>query len=168
MKSTSVNSLSYSLQAGELSLSGPALLELMRPVLEKGLPFRFCARGWSMSPFIRDGDVIQVQSLGKSLPHMGEVVAFIQPAADRLVIHRVVGQKGGSYLLQGDNSLGTPDGLVPPEAVLGRVIRVERHGHPVYSGLGLERRLIALLSRRGWLSPLVRAVAALYQPVVRK
>ena len=45
---------------GGLSLSGEALIELMRAVLARGLPFRFAARGFSMAPFIRDGDVISV------------------------------------------------------------------------------------------------------------
>ena len=63
----------------DLPLSGQALLDLMRAVLAKGVPFRFCARGWSMAPFIRDGDVITVSPLRQSLPGVGEVVAFVRP-----------------------------------------------------------------------------------------
>ena len=49
---------------GELQLSGRALAGLMKNVLARDLPFRFRARGWSMSPFIRDLDVITVKPIG--------------------------------------------------------------------------------------------------------
>ena len=66
----------FVVKAHELPLSGQALLELMRAVLARGVPFRFCARGWSMAPFIRDGDVITVSRFRHDLPDIGEVVAF--------------------------------------------------------------------------------------------
>ncbi|MEA3438827.1 MAG: hypothetical protein U9R58_00935 [Chloroflexota bacterium] len=53
----------YTTFASELALSGEALRELMREVLSKGVPVRFRARGWSMEPFIRNGDLICVSPL---------------------------------------------------------------------------------------------------------
>ena len=65
-----------SVRAGsELQLSSRALAELMKNVLARGLPFRFRVRGWSMTPFIRDFDVVTVVPLG-STPRTGDVVAF--------------------------------------------------------------------------------------------
>ncbi|MFO7674789.1 MAG: S26 family signal peptidase [bacterium] len=145
----------------ELNLPLSALLELMRAVLARGRPFRFQARGWSMSPFIRDRDVITIAPLGSAPPRTGDVVAFVSPADERLVVHRVVGRRGTSMLIQGDNLPGAPDGLIPLASVVGRVRKVERGGRPVRLGLGGERRAVALLSRKGLLTPLLTKARAL-------
>lgn len=140
--------------AAELPLSGFALLELMRAVLARGVPFRFKARGWSMAPFIRDGDVILVNPLQRDLPGIGAVVAFIRPEDGKLVVHRIVGRQGAAVLIQGDNVTSLPDGIVPQENLLGRVMRIDREGRSVWMGLGPERFLIAWLSRFRFLIPM--------------
>ena len=134
-------------KAGDLPLSGRALLELMRGVLDRGLPFRFCARGWSMAPFIRDEDVITIAPLQGKLPGIGQVVAFIRPGAGNLVVHRVISRCGAAVLVQGDEITIQPDGMIQLENLLGRVMCIERHGKKVWLGLGPERFLIAWLSR---------------------
>jgi hypothetical protein len=140
------------LQKSGLSLSGKALIELMQAVHAKGLPFRFSAGGHSMSPFIRDGDVISVSPIFPRLPEPGDVVAFLHPETKLLCIHRVLSGKKDAFLLQGDNMPGKPDGVIPREAIMGRVTRVERSGRRVKLGLGPERLLIALLNHRGLLA----------------
>ncbi len=148
-----------SLQAEELPVSGAALLELMQPVLARGLPFRFRARGGSMAPFICDGDIIDIAPLGGRAPSLGEVVAFIQPETGRLILHRLIAKKADAYLLQGDNLPRHPDGLIPASALLGRVTQVEHAGRRLYLGLGPERTLIAFFSRRALLRPILRLSA---------
>lgn len=148
-------------RGADLPLSGDALLDLMAAVLARGVPFRFRARGWSMAPFIRDGDVITVAPLGRAAPRVGEVVAFVRPEGGNLVVHRVVALRGASVAIQGDNVPEYPDGLVPPANLLGRVTRIERVGRPVWLGLGPERHVIAWLSRTGLLLPLRTALARL-------
>jgi hypothetical protein len=132
----------------------------MRAVLARDVDFRFRARGWSMAPFIRDGDVITVSPLRGALPHKGEVVAFEHPATGSLVVHRVVGRSSGSVTIRGDAALSEADGLIPTENLLGRVTRVERDGRNVRLGLGAERRVVAWLSRARVLSPLVHRFAS--------
>ena len=136
----------------ELHLSGQALLDLMQTVLSRGSSFRFKAKGWSMSPFIRDGDVITVSPLAGKHPRMGDVVAFTRPDNGSLVVHRVIAQQKGHVLVRGDGVAELPDGLVPLSNILGRVTRVEREGRRIGLGLGPERRIIAWFSRRGWLT----------------
>jgi signal peptidase I len=145
---------------GELALSGPVLSELLRAVLEKGVPFRFRANGFSMSPFIRDGDVVTVSPLFDVTPRLGDVVAVIEPGAGRLVLHRVVGKRSSSYVTKGDN-IAKEDGLVSIENILGFVKKVERKGERVGVGFGPERIAIAILNRRGLLSPLLIATRKL-------
>ena len=127
--------------------------ELMTAVLDRGAPFRFQASGFSMSPFIRDGDTITIAPTPGRL-RFGDVAAFVNLCNDRLTVHRVVHVDRRGYLMRGDNAPG-PDGYVPHADILGRVIRVERGGRGVRFGLGLERVVIAFLSRRGWLMPLL-------------
>ena len=55
----------------------------MRAVLEKGRAFRFEARGTSMLPLIRDGDVVTVTPLSGGGPRTGDVVAFADPGRGR-------------------------------------------------------------------------------------
>lgn len=140
--------------AKELPLSRPVLVELMQAVLAKGVPFRFRARGWSMTPFIRDGDVITVSPLRDAFPRLGEVVAFIRPEDEKLVVHRVIARNGTSVSIQGDQVDDCLDEAVPLQNLLGRVTRIERSGRAVRLGLGPERIVIAWLSRAKLLIPL--------------
>jgi len=143
------------------SIDGESLLFLMQAVLSKGASFRFQARGWSMTPFIRDGDVVTVAPASKVNPSVGRVVAFIQPDSGRLVIHRVIDRQGTAYLIQGDNASGQPDGLVPAPAILGCVTRVVRSNRRIYLGLGVDGTIIAVLSRNGLIQKIVSRLRAL-------
>jgi len=150
----------HSVKESELSLPGPALAELLCATLAEGMPFRFRAKGFSMDPFIRDDDVITVWPLADHSPGLGDVVAFIQEKAEKLLVHRVIRVKGSSFLIRGDNSAGA-DGLIPRANILGWVKRVERDDKSVFLGFGPERFLIALLTRMGLTVPLVRIAANL-------
>ncbi len=153
---------------GELSLSDTALIEIIRAVLGKGRPFRFKANGFSMSPFIRDGDVITVFPLLDNLPRLGEVVACILPESRALATHRIIGEKNGLYILQGDN-VPKADGLLPKVDILGCVQKVERAGKRVSLGLGSERFLIVLFLRyKRILFPLALPVWRLIRPFIRR
>lgn len=144
------NEAAYTLDGGSLSLPGPALVGLTREVLDRGLPFRFSAPGFSMSPFIRDGDVITLALYQAGSCRAGHVVAFVRPDTGCLVVHRVVAVSETGCRIRGDNS-PEEDGEIPHSQILGRVTRVERAGNPVRFGFGPERVVIALFSRRGWL-----------------
>jgi signal peptidase I len=150
----------------EVSLPGPPLIELLRAVLDKGVPFRFQARGFSMSPFIKDGDLITVAPLKGASPGLVDVIAFTHAGTSRLVIHRVVGKRADSYLVKGDNTLDV-DGFIPEANILGCVKKVERNGKKIILGLGLERFLIAFLTCRRLLFPVLRPVWILIRPLVK-
>ncbi len=135
-------------KGGELPLSGDSLTELLRAVLAKGKPFRFRARGWSMSPFIKDGDVVTVSPLGGRRPRTGEIVAFLHPRTGKAAIHRVVRMRDGRFSVRGDNAFG-PDGALSPDRILGAVTRVERGGRNVRGTGGPASLAVALLSRTG-------------------
>jgi ribosomal protein S18 acetylase RimI-like enzyme len=122
----------------------PPLKDLMQAVIDKDASFRFRARGFSMYPFIKDRDVITLEPLHRPLGR-GDVVAFRQPHADKLAVHRIVSIKGGSFLIKGDNA-PKPDGLILREDIFAEASAVERKGKQVGGGLGSARGLLAFLS----------------------
>jgi signal peptidase I len=148
------------LKMSERTLSGPAFNELIQAFLQNGHPFRFQAKGFSMFPFIREGDFITISPFKSSSPRLGDVVAFHPPETQKLFIHRVIWKKGDSSLIRGDNA-PSADGFLPRANILGRVIRLERNGKRVYLGSGPERYLIALSNRVNLLSPLVQFIGSL-------
>ena len=134
----------------ELSLSSQQLEKLMRGVLSKGACFRFQGKGCSMSPFIKDGDVLTIAPVQASAPCFGDVVVFTHPNTGKLIVHRIIGKKSGSYLTKGDNA-PEGDGLISGTAILGRVSKVERDGKKPFLGLGPDRFIIAFVIRTGLL-----------------
>ncbi len=124
--------------------------------MQRGAILRFQARGASMSPFVKDGDILCIAPLTKHRAGTGRIVAFIAPGKQSFTVHRIVAHTRGHYLIKGDNHGSSSDGWVPAASLLGVVRRIERNGVPIRLGLGFERYLIALLSRRNWLLPLRR------------
>ena len=161
MKLTPAKPALTSKKGEDLAISDETLQKLMRDVLAKGALFHFRAKGWSMTPFIKNGDAITIAPLIEEKPGIGKVVAFIQPLSGNLVVHRVIGRQGNAFLIQGDNASGQADGLVQPQDILGCVTRVERNGRRVFLGLGLERFLLAILSRNGLLNALLYRLRSL-------
>jgi hypothetical protein len=150
-----------------LSLSGDALIELMKAVHAKNLPFRFHAEGFSMSPFLKDGDIITVSPLGESILCRGDIVAFVHPLTKKPVVHRIMLKEGGFLKIRGD-SASSDDGLIPEANILGRVTTVERCGKKKYLGLGPEKYLIALLSDRSLLTGLLSKLSGIRNAVRSK
>lgn len=156
------------IKAEDLYLSNDALLSLMTAVFEKGLPFRFRARGWSMAPFIKDGDVITVSPLNKREPGLGDVIAFKHPVKNRVVVHRVIGKKDPELIIHGDGVEDNSDEIIPLENLLGQVTEVNREGKKVWLGLGIERYIIAWLSRVDLLIPIYKWLISAHNRIKRK
>jgi signal peptidase I len=139
----------------EITLSRDELGVLSAAILRRGNDLRFRARGDSMRPFIRDGDVLLVRP-GLEI-RLGDVV-LCRFGDGRLLAHRVTMVHKQSHprsiLLQGDACLW-PDGLVLLDNVLGRVVAVERGRQRVWSDKGLHRWLGRLWSGS---SPLRRRI----------
>jgi signal peptidase I len=110
-----------------ISLSAPVIMELIEAVHEKGASFRFQAKGYSMTPAIRNGDIITVSPLKEIMPRRGDVLAFRNPERPQMLVHRVLHAKERKYFIKGDNC-STADGWIPAENILGLITRVERRG----------------------------------------
>lgn len=63
----------------EQSLPSSAFISLLKGVLEMGAAFRFRANGASMTPFIKQGDLVTLSPYSGSAPRLGDVAAFFLP-----------------------------------------------------------------------------------------
>ena len=153
-------------ERGDRALAGAALGALSRAVLARGALFRFRAMGGSMYPLIENGDVLTVVPLGRRAPSPGDVVEFLDPGHGGLRVHRVVGRRNGACLVQGDG-VTEPDGWIPRENILGRVIEITRRGRRIHFGLGPERFAIALANRWGAMREIARLVWRTSRPLLR-
>ena len=129
-----------------LPISSQALAQLIAATMDKKASLRFKVKGFSMCPFVKDEDVATVSPLNNFAIGLGRVVAFIHPQTDKIIVHRVVGNRNNAYFIKGDN-VGCVDGLVPRKNILGYVTKIERKNKNYTLGLGPERRVIAFLSR---------------------
>jgi len=119
-----------------------------------------------MSPFIKDSDVVTISPMSNASPGFGDVIAFIHPKTDKLIIHRVVRKIGDACLVKGENAF-EPDGVIERKNIIGIITKVERKGRRVFFGLGPERFLIALLTRKNLLLPILIPLWRVFRPVVR-
>lgn len=97
------------------------------PVLAAGGTISFHCRGTSMAPFIADNDLVQVAPVNDSV-RVGDVV-LCRTGNDELLLHRVAAVRQGGIVTRGDASGEADPGLVPLNAVLGRVVKVSGQGY---------------------------------------
>lgn len=103
---------------------------LSAEILQSGRSLRFQARGGSMAPLVRDGDVLLVAPVDSHAVRMGDLVLF-RGSHGNVVVHRVIrvenGAGGRRFTLQGD-AVSLPDGVVLGADIYGRVTEIERSG----------------------------------------
>jgi len=108
------------------------LLELSKDIFRKGKSIRFQAKGWSMRPFIRDGDFIVVSPIENSSIKAGDVV-FHLTTENKVIVHRVIRKHKKDkdnriiMFIKGDAAFSSPE-KVDIKNVLGKVVAVERNG----------------------------------------
>ena len=133
-------------KGGILAIDGEFLPKLMLDVFEKDMLFRFCARGNSMKPVIKDGDVITVKKINYFSARIGDIVAFVHPLSQRLIVHRIIAIRSDKFLILGDNLACKFDGFIPKEKILGKITKIERDNHSLKFGLGLEKYFFVFLN----------------------
>lgn len=136
------------------SLSIPAAKEMLFAVLAGGNRFRFTVHGVSMSPFIREGDTVELSPVGKL--HKGRI--YLAEKKGRLLLHRAVAVKGNRVLLKGDN-LPEPDGWFEKEGLLAVTVAVVHRQKRQKWGIERLPKTVAELSRRNFLRKAVSFAA---------
>jgi signal peptidase len=130
-----------------IECGGADFSELSKDVLARGACLRFQARGGSMRPFIRDGDILEVQPIEVAEVRVGDVV-FFQGHWGNMLAHRLVhktqAENGETTLIAKGDGASQCDRPVRPDELFGEVISIERRQKRVDLDSGLMK-LMGLL-----------------------
>lgn len=99
--------------------------EVAGQLLRQGGRLRIKARGASMLPFVRDGDVALVTATAAHEIRVGDVICY-ETSPGRLFLHRVIARAGDRFVARGD-ALPFSE-LISRAQLLGRAVAVERQG----------------------------------------
>lgn len=116
---------------------------LIREVLESGGQFTLFPRGTSMLPLIVEGRD-SVTLTGSDSYCCGDI-AFYQRADGSFILHRIVGEKDGLFIMCGDNQLQREYGISPAQ-IIGKADSLTRKGRKISCGC-LSYRLYCLMWR---------------------
>jgi hypothetical protein len=128
--------------------------------------------GTSMQPWVRPKDIALIRKISLENVRCGDVVLFRRE--NHLFVHRIVEKRGSldaAQLFSKGDAHPTSDGMVQEEELLGRVVRIYRHGRridldaPRQLALGLFISQLSLHSRFWY--PLAKFVAVVTRPVRR-
>ena len=119
-----------SLRRKEIACDSAAFAELGASLLALNKSLRFRARGQSMHPLVRDGDLLTVEPVDVQSRRRGDLVFYRNPRGEA-VVHRLVrrlGQGASASIETKGDGLPESDGLVPAPEIFGRVTAIERNG----------------------------------------
>ncbi len=119
--------------------------ELVREAIDKNGSFRFRVEGFSMFPFLVEGDEVIIEKVPIQDLKIGEIVTYIRD--EMLIVHRIKRIDGVSnkmiFVTQGDN-LNHEDLPVMEKEIIGRVRTVIR-GEKSFSPPVLLPEFISML-----------------------
>lgn len=103
------------------------LLQLSSEIIHRGCCLRFMAKGHSMHPFIKDGEVVIVKPIGIFEIKKGDVILY--HTSLNMIAHRVIKRKRENnkimLVTKGDSNLNF-DTLVQENNILGKIIAIEK------------------------------------------
>jgi hypothetical protein len=100
--------------------------DLTQELFSRGSQLRFKARGWSMYPFIHDGDVLLIRPQRAAPPNIGDIILYRRPWG-AYVVHRLIKRDNShAAITRGDNVIEC-DPPVAIESIMGCVIRIENN-----------------------------------------
>ena len=117
----------------KISCSPAEFAGLSAELLRLGKVVRFQARGNSMQPLLRDGDILSVSPVDFDQIRIGDVI-MCSSHSGCIVVHRVILRKNkfeqNQLLVKGDQA-EKPDGWINSSQIYGRVAAFERQGNKV-------------------------------------
>lgn len=136
-------------KATEKNISGQRAQEIGSVLLESSFGLRLRVGGFSMYPFLKDGDIALIEKCSLDALKPGDVVVFKR--AGKWIAHRLLKKiklNGKTTLLaKGDSCLKT-DPAVSGEMFAGRIVSAERKGKTILlNNQGLYSIIILKLSK---------------------
>ena len=113
-----------------MKLADKEFIFLSKEVLSSGKVLRFQARGGSMRPCIKSGDIINVEPSDATGVHSGDIVLFAR-GKDSFAVHRVIKKQKTKFLVKGDALAGNEEYILG-ESILGKVVSLERRGRCIH------------------------------------
>jgi ribosomal protein S18 acetylase RimI-like enzyme len=103
---------------------------LCSDVANKADRIRLQVKGGSMYPFIQSGDWVELALFrsGEGAAEKGDVILLRKDG--NLLMHRVLKKVQDGFIVKGDMSLG-PDGQIPADDIIARVVSTERNAQRV-------------------------------------
>ena len=124
-----------------LNLEREDFTSIAQEVLGRGRILRFKAKGESMSPSIRDGDILEITPVNGEEIRAGNII-FYHVGKKRMVAHRVtkriIENDKLIFLTRGDSNIGEEE-KVHPEQIMGRVKAIERKERRIRIDYGWNR-----------------------------
>lgn len=135
--------------------------ELAAEVLRSSGNLRLQVTGWSMIPTLWPGDILMIAQVDPELLSEGDIVLVDRDR--RLFAHRLVARnfEKSEILTRGD-AMRTPDPLVAPNKLLGRVSFILRNGRCIEARrrMPISERAVAVLVQRSEIA--ARAVMGIH------
>ena len=129
--------------------SGSEFYPFGKSLADAGVSLRLKVRGWSMYPFIRDGDWAEIVPVSAEEIHVGDVV--FSRTGQQLFAHRVIrrvpGEQRVLLITRGDNHLREERPVDPSADLIGRVQTVYRGCRTIRLDRGLASYLGKLVAR---------------------
>jgi len=113
----------------QIMLSKQQKNTLIKDLLKSGVMLRIQVTGFSMEPFLSNGDVVKIQKVRPDRLLPGDLVFFVNQQGS-LILHRLIKKKkaaNGTIRLQtkGD-ALVCCDELFKPDHLIGKVCMIEK------------------------------------------
>lgn len=119
--------------------------------------------GVSMKPTLREPELMEIVPYDKRPLRVGDVVFFLSPQADQLVVHRIVRVSPAGIYTLGDNNTEEDAFILQPESIKGRVVAAWRGQKRRKIAGGLQGRLTNRWLR--WRRVPYRGVSRLLHPL---
>ena len=100
-------------------------------LLKQGIPVSFPIRGWSMYPFLSDGDMVTVEPLEEHIPSVNDAILY-RRINGPLVLHRLMKIDHKGYYFCGDNQTEI-EGPLNRSQLLGILVSYTHNGKQVQS-----------------------------------
>lgn len=114
----------------------------------EGSPVFLCGhRGTSMRPALSEQDLLEIAPYGERSAQPGDVIVFVPPDRELLVVHRVVSVDSDGICTRGDNAAREDAWLVLPTDVIGCVVAAWRGARRRRVAGGRAGQRVACLNR---------------------
>ena len=114
-------------------LEAEDLLQLCLTILSKGNNVRFKVHGNSMYPFIRNGDIIEIEPAEAPKINLGEIIFY--HSSNRIVAHRLIKRINSdgevTFVTKGDSRVKY-DKPLKNESIMGKVVMIQSRNRTIW------------------------------------